>query len=265
MFVGRLDRLDTADLKKVGGKASNLGKLMACGENVPEGYVIWLDSGEIDESLLLKYYDDMNCERAAVRSSAIYEDGEKAAWAGQLETLLNVSRSGLVDAVSTCRNSIFTDRAKSYAKSHGVKAELRHVAVVVQKMIDCDVSGVAFSKNPISGNKLELMIEAGYGLGEAIVSGIITPDNYILDSETGNILNSSIFTQDEMLVSGEFGSEWIKVSEHDKSKPKVSKQMLEELCFSVRRIKDYFGFEVDVEWGFCDGELYIMQCRPITT
>jgi pyruvate, water dikinase len=129
-------------------------------------------------------FKELGTEYVAVRSSATAEDGAENAWAGQLDSFLNTTGSTLLENVKKCWASLFTPRAIFYRIEKGLKDSHVSVAVVVQKMVESESSGIAFSVHPVTEDPNQLIIEAGWGLGEAIVSGSITPDSYVVEKET---------------------------------------------------------------------------------
>lgn len=216
-------------------------------------------TNEIQNGILQKF-KELDTNYVAVRSSATSEDGNTSAWAGQLETYLNVTEKYIIDNVKKCWASIFNPRAIFYkVKKNDISDVL--VAVVIQEMIQSEVSGVAFSVNPVN-NENEIIIEAVLGLGEAIVSGTVTPDIYIVD-ET---IDKKIRTQEKMIQkSKENLNEWINVPEEIKDKQKLNDNHIAELSKTIKNIEKYYGYPVDVEWGIQNNKIYILQCRPITT
>jgi len=129
----------------------------------------------------LEGYNDLDCEFVAVRSSATSEDSAAAAWAGQLDSYLNTNKKKILENVKRCWASLFTPRAIFYRFEKGLCGTDISVAVVVQKMVESEESGIAFSVHPVTEDPNHIIIEAGFGLGEAIVSGQITPDSYVVD------------------------------------------------------------------------------------
>ena len=214
------------------------------------------------ENEIIKNYKLLNCKYVAVRSSATSEDGRNHAWAGQLETYLNVEEKNIIESVKKCWNSIYSPRAIFYRIKNNDVSNIS-VAVIVQSMIQSDVSGVAFSINPVNSNKDEIIIEAVKGLGEAIVSGTVTPDSYIINKKTAVILNKDIKNQKTKLVKKSGKNEWTDIN--DGMSQKMSDDRIIELSKIVRNIEELYGFPVDIEWAVDNNELFIVQCRPITT
>lgn len=258
---------EASDLSLVGGKAHALHKMIQAGFTVPAGFVIsagvFMAMTDLLQGQIFVYYDALDNELVAVRSSAIGEDGHDAAWAGQLDTFLNCNRSNLIESVEKCWQSAFSERAKSYASQKDVQST--KVAVIVQQMVQSEVSGVAFSVHPVTQNTAQVVIEAGLGLGEAIVSGEITPDTYIVNKHSGTTDELYVAEQGKQLIRGMDGQlNWESTGDQG-NKQKLSNQQITELCQQVMQLEKYFSYPVDVEWAFSDNRLYILQCRPITT
>ncbi len=211
---------------------------------------------------IIKYYKKLNCRYVAVRSSSKNEDGKSHAWAGQLETFLNIDETNLIECVKKCWSSIFSPRAVSYRIKNNDTSDIS-VAVVVQEMIQSEVSGVAFSINPTNNNSNEIIIESALGLGEAIVSGKVTPDTYIIDKNKDNIKNKEIKIQKSKLIKINSNNKWINIS--DGKEQKLKDEMILKLSKLIKEIEKKYGFPVDVEWAIENKEIYILQCRPVTT
>lgn len=218
------------------------------------------------EAEIKKYFKELNAEFVAVRSSATAEDGQDHSWAGQLESYLNVTEADVVEKVKHCWTSLFTPRAIFYRFEKGLHSTKISVAVVVQKMIDSEVSGIAFSVHPVTEDANQLIIEAGYGLGEAIVSGQVTPDSYVVQKEPRKIIDINVFTQSEALyrnLSG--GNKWKNILEPKASSQVLTEKQILEFAEIILSIESHYGFPCDIEWAFEKGKFYIVQSRPITT
>jgi pyruvate,water dikinase len=259
-----LPLLEAGNVLLVGGKAQSLGNLLRNGIKTQDGFVVTTAAfGNMSEELeqqILENFDKLGTEHVAVRSSATAEDSKEAAWAGQLDTFLNVSRDELIATVKKSWAAINSDRAKSYAEAKNIKAG--KVAVVVQPMQQSEAAGIAFSTHPVTQNTGQVVIEAGLGLGESVVSGEITPDTYVVDKKFGEILEKHTSIQAKKLVQGKSGkSEWQKINE---SGQKLPDKKIKELARTVIEVEKLYGFPVDTEWLMKDGVLFIMQARPIT-
>ena len=145
--------------------------------------------------LIQKYFNELGTEYVAVRSSATAEDSASAAWAGQLDSFLNTTEIDLLEKVKRCWASLFTPRAIFYRFEQNLHTQKVSVAVVIQKMVASEVSGIAFSVHPVTQDYNQLIIEAGFGLGEAIVSGQITPDSYVVEKAPRRIIDKNIVEQ----------------------------------------------------------------------
>jgi len=214
---------------------------------------------------ILAEFKQLNTRFVAVRSSATAEDGSDAAWAGQLESYLNTTETNLLENVKKCWASLFTPRAIHYRFDKGFQTSKVSVAVVVQKMIDSEVAGVAFSVHPVTQDQNQILIEAGYGLGEAVVSGSVSPDNYVIDKNF-SILDKNILNQTRKIVKGKNGGIIEKlVPRKEQETQKLSDDEIKDLAALVVKIENHYSFPCDIEWAMEDKELFILQCRPITT
>lgn len=213
----------------------------------------------------------LNTKYVAVRSSATAEDGKDHAWAGQLESYLNTTENDVLTKVKLCWSSLFTPRAIFYRFEKGLHLTKISVAVVVQKMVESEVSGIAFSVHPVTEDRNQLIIEAGFGLGEAIVSGSVTPDSYVVEKNPRNILDINVSTQDRALyrsekTSKEHGNnEWVSIPEPKASSQVLTKEQVLELSEIILNIEKHYSFPCDIEWAYEKGKFYIVQSRPITT
>ena len=148
---------------------------------------------------ILQSFNELGAEYVAVRSSATAEDGHEHAWAGQLESYLNITKEAVLDKVKLCWSSLFTPRAIFYRMEKGLQGAKISVAVVIQKMVESEISGIAFSVHPITEDRNQIVIEAGFGLGEAIVSGSTTPDSYVVSKDPLQVLKTDISMKDQGL------------------------------------------------------------------
>lgn len=154
---------------------------------------------------VVEQHENLGAEFVAVRSSATSEDSAQAAWAGQLDSYLNITKEHVVTHVQKCWASLFTPRAIFYRFEKGLHGNPISVAVVVQKMVVSEVSGIAFSVHPVTQDYDQLIIEAGFGLGEAIVQGAITPDSYVVEKSNWKILDTNITAQEKGIFRKEGG------------------------------------------------------------
>ena len=230
------------------------------------------EAGEIPknlESQVLAEYKKLGKGKyplVAVRSSATAEDLPTASFAGQQDTYLNVSEpSSLLVCIKKCWSSLFTPRAISYRVSKEFDHDKVKLAVVIQRMINSEKSGIMFTVDPNS-ELPHIIIEAGYGLGEALVGGKVTPDTYVVDKFHRNILNKRISTQTWKLVRGESGECLREEIPTDQVKSqKLTDSQIEGVADIGNRIEMHYNRPMDIEWAIEDDHIYVVQARPITT
>ncbi len=201
----------------------------------------------------------------AVRSSATAEDLPGAAFAGQQDTFLNVIGSAAVlDAVRRCWGSLWTDRAIVYRKRQEIDQYTVAIAVVVQRMVPAEVAGVMFTANPVTGAHDEFIVDANPGLGEAIVSGLVTPDHFVLDKHSGQVKERQRGRREVIIQArSSGGTEQIRgaVTLERRAFPDQTLKRLARLGVDIER---HFGCPQDIEWAWANGNLFILQARPIT-
>jgi pyruvate, water dikinase len=213
-----------------------------------------------------KFFKNLDSKYVAVRSSATAEDSASAAWAGQLESYLNTTENTLLENVKRCWASLFTPRAIFYRFEKDLHKQKISVAVVVQKMVESEKSGIAFSVHPVTQDRNQLIIEAGFGLGEAIVSGQITPDSYVVEKQPRRIIDKNIQAQSRGLYRAKSGgNEWRNIPKEKGETQVLSDDEILELSEIILKIEKHYGFPCDIEWAFENGNFYIVQSRPITT
>jgi pyruvate,water dikinase len=244
------------------------------------------------EKEFIKEFKALKSKYVAVRSSATAEDSAVASWAGELETYLNTTEEMFFENIKKCWSSLFTPRALFYAfekklitVDHQKKIRAKTckklcdcypvcVAVVVQKMIQSEVSGICFTVHPVTENRNQMVIEAGWGLGEAIVGGKITPDTYIIqkskiknqnDNSKFKILDKNISEQGMMIVRSAKGTEEIAVPKVKRGKQKLTDRQIFALAKICLKIENHYAAPQDIEWAMEKNKFYIVQSRPITT
>lgn len=201
----------------------------------------------------------------AVRSSATAEDLPEMSFAGQQETFLNVRGAGAVlEAVRRCWASLWTARAIGYRARHGIAPEDVSLAVVVQELVPADAAGILFTANPLTGARDEMLINAAWGLGEAIVGGLVTPDTVVVDRTSGAIVTEEISTKDVMTVRTPDGTREEPVPVGQRSRAVLGPSQAAELTRIGARIEALYGQPMDVEWALHDGQFFVLQARPIT-
>lgn len=202
----------------------------------------------------------------AVRSSATAEDLPTASFAGQQDTYLNVKGdSQLLKYVKKCWASLFTERAMYYRHTQGFDHFKVGLAAVVQRMVQSDKSGIAFSIDPVTNDKTKIVIEAIYGLGEYIVQGKVTPDHYEVDKRSFVITNTLTNYQNLKFERSSSGNKEVKLSKKEGSEQKLTPNEITSVALLVKDIENHYYFPQDIEWAIEDGRVFIVQSRPITT
>jgi pyruvate,water dikinase len=218
------------------------------------------------EAAYQQFTEDHDVRFSAVRSSATAEDLEGASFAGLQETYLNVTGvDEIMGAIRRCWGSLFTPRVLVYRAKKGFDHSQVRLAVLIQKMVDSVVSGILFTRDPNTGEN-HMIIEAGWGLGEAIVGGEVTPDHYVVDGATQRIVQKQISDQSIRLVrQEEGGNRREEVPEADRRRQKLPDDKIQRLASLARVIESRYRRPMDVEWCADVKSLYIVQARPVTT
>ena len=278
------------DPRRVGGKAAALSRLAARWP-VPDGFCLPVEVHRRLRSEELRPPDLRHGLRpayrrladswwrrppVAVRSSAPGEDSADASFAGQHDTVLNAVGIGAVaDAVLACCQSVDADRARAYRAARdragaGDRADGRtedpaRMAVLVQRLVDADVSAVVFSADPVTGSRDEVLINASWGLGEAVVAGTVTPDTYRLSRQPVDVVDREIADKDVMVAPARRGTREVAVPQARRTQPALDLEQCTELARLAIELEAETGRPVDLECAYHDGELYLLQCRPITS
>jgi pyruvate,water dikinase len=267
------DQIGPADAEHVGGKGLSLGLMASAGLPVPPGFCVTSAAYRRCRGRALADQPDLAGPVAdayrvlgggpvAVRSSATAEDGSAASFAGQQETFLHIDgEAAVLDAVQRCWASLDTDRAVAYRRKQGISDDGLAMAVVVQRLVPTEVAGVLFTKDPLDATGKQMLVEASWGLGEAVVSGRVTPDRFALDRVTGAVLHRQVSTKAvEVTRDGER-----PVPPERQSRPCLDDARLAELADLGRKVETFYGAPRDVEWAWADGRFWLLQARPITT
>ena len=203
----------------------------------------------------------------AVRSSANAEDLPNLSFAGQQETYLNVSGpEAIIDAIKRCWASLWTAQAMNYRHEMGIDHSTVAMCVVVQAMVPSDVSGVLFTANPVTGDRSEMIVNASFGLGEAVVSGQVSPDLYVVDRQTQRLISTTIGEKAKQIVSnGQQGTRIEDIDERRRAEGSLSESLLNQLTVNAESVEQLFnGVPQDIEWAIADNRLSLLQARPIT-
>lgn len=212
---------------------------------------------------LTQIYDD---PIVAVRSSATAEDLPNASFAGQQETYLNVrGDSHVIQKVRECWASLFTPRAIYYRHQQGFDHFRVGLAAVIQRMVQSEKSGIAFSIDPVTNDKSKIVIEAIFGLGEYIVGGKVTPDHYEVEKRSFLLIKKEIKQQKIALKKFGNGNKEFSLSKNEAGKQKISDEEIISVAMLVKEIEQHYFFPQDIEWAIEKGRTYIVQSRPITT
>src|SRR5438132_7035796 len=253
--------LDQLSLLKVEDR-DKIGELSGEIRRVIEGIAIPQDIHE-EITHLLSRLDEKNAY--AVRSSATAEDLPTASFAGQQDTYLNIiGKEAILKHISKCWASLFTDRAVIYRMQNGFDHKKVHLSVVIQKMVYPEAAGIMFTADPITSNRKLLSIDASFGLGEALVSGLVSADCYKVQEE--EIVDKMIATK-KLAIYGlkEGGTETLQIAPDQQKTQTLTEQQILQLARIGRQIEAYFGCPQDIEWCLVDDTFYIVQSRPITT
>jgi pyruvate,water dikinase len=261
----------------VGGKAFGFATLAAAGLDFPAGIILSADahrnacdlgwsegmpippaiSAAVSEALAVLPGDAF-----AVRSSAVAEDGAAASFAGQFETIVGVSREGVAAAIGECWGSAGSGRALSYLAA-GSKEQA--MAVIVQPLVAADVSGVIVTADPITGDEGTLLVNASFGLGEAVVSGLVTPDEYRIARADARVIAATIGAKEVEIVRGSDGTLEERALPAERSAAHtLDGEQLRALWQDALAAEAVLGRPADLEFAFVDGRLLWLQCRPLT-
>ena len=267
-LIKPLDQLTPTDLPRVGGKAYNCARLRQVGLPVPDGFAIMTDAMDlsipsVDLNEALDRFPDPTL--FAVRSSAADEDSAGHSFAGIHETRLNVTRDGVAEAIRTCLASVQSPRALAYRRTLGLTTDHVLTGVLVQAMIQPVVSGVAFTLNPVTGASNEMVINASWGLGEALVSGRVEPDEFRVRKTDSALLSTRIGSKRHRVVSENGVSSLVETNEQEHETRTLTNEQLQELAALLGRIEQEYGSPQDVEWCYDGAQFWIVQTRAVTT
>ena len=260
---------DAVEEARFGGKCVSLGFALRSDLPAPQGYALDVELvsaiAHKDQSAIatvLPLFSEL-APAVAVRSSAVGEDSVAASFAGLHLTVLNVmDAESMVEAIQQVHASAFTPEAIAYRAKMGVEGEPA-IAVVIQQQILSEVAGVMFTKNPITSAN-ERYIEASWGLGEAVVAGMVVPDSFRISSE-GSILEQVMGDKDvELVAIAEGETREQEVDQVRQNSLCLSEDQLDRLHSLALNCEAVYGEHIDIEWAFHDGNLYLLQCRSIT-
>lgn len=301
-MIYRLDTKKIPPINQIGGKAKALMETKTAGFPVPEGIVLsvdffmpWLTAIKESESYknMLSNTTKANCDLVkeiakkcqfndeqqemlskkikkikadvfAVRSSSPEEDLKGTSFAGMYETYLGKQIEEISESVALAFSSCFDYRVISYKKNSNIALENTSIAIIIQRQIASEVSGVGFSLNPLNNAYDEIAINASFGLGEAIVSGLVTPDMYVYDVVEKKIISKEVNSKEVGIWLNPEGS-ISKKSNSNKDDQALSDRQIIELSAMIKECENYYKTPIDTEWAYEDNKLYLLQSRPITT
>lgn len=296
-FIFPISNLTQSDIHTAGGKGANLGELTRIGLPVPPGFVVstaaydrFIETNHLQKQIttmtesiietlfldadiptdmatvLVQAWRDLGAGPVAVRSSATAEDLPEASFAGQQDTYLNVqNETALLDAVKRCWASLWTKRAIAYRQRQKISPDSVSMAVVVQQMVDADASGILFTADPVSGDRDRIVINAAWGLGEAIVGGLVTPDTVLVEKARWQVAARETAVKTTMTVRTKNGTIEQPVPKEKQSKAVLDQETAVALAKLGAKIEAHYNTPMDVEWAVADGNLFILQARPVTS
>jgi phosphohistidine swiveling domain-containing protein len=274
-LICHLDEWSGGDAGSLGGKGFNLARLIQAGLSVPPAFCLKTtayrqscrgDGASPQASAELcreieAAYQRLGAGLVAIRSSATGEDSDAASFAGLQETILGVEGpTAVIDAVERCWRSLQTQRARTYRRERDIDESQLAMAVVVQKLVPAEMSGVMFTRDPLDSEGISLLVEAAWGLGEAIVSGRVNPDRFRLERQSGTIIERQI--AEKTVRQTVAGLE--PVATEARCAACLDARQLAALHDLAKQVEEFFGGPRDVEWAWADGRLWLLQARPIT-
>jgi len=296
-YVLRFDEVSEDDSHLVGGKGLRLAQLAQAGLPVLSGFCVTtvayraflsfngpekmfsagtaaavrahMATTELPPDVaraILEAYEALK-DPVAVRSSATSEDSQDASFAGQYDTFLNVTGDrAVLEKVRACWAGLWSERALAYMVEQGLDPFQADMGVVVQRQGRAQAAGVLFTLNPLTGREEEMVVEAAWGLGEAVVSGRVTPDRYVVNAHDRRVISRDIANQSVILIAGDAGGvqeEPLPPEQHDR--PVLDDEQLLELTELGYRVQALYGYPQDIEWALVDGDFVLLQTRPLTS
>lgn len=269
LYLIGLDQIQENDSNFVGSKAYNLSKLARAGVLIPRGFVIttrtfreWLEGKDILAEVsdqIFQAFQALNLEKVAVRSSSTVEDLSKASSAGIYKTSLNITKERLIGAIKAGFKSVYDPGAQTYRLARSIEEKAK-MAIIVQEMINAEISGVLFTHNPLNNNSNEFVVNATFGLGDPLVSGKIPGDTYIIGRESGEIIESIITQKDTILtLNGE-----VSLVGPINSTRTLSDSQINQLVQVGKEIEKLFGSPQDIEFAIAQNKIWFLQSRPVS-
>lgn len=264
MNVHLLSKESSINVNLLGGKGANLVRLLQLGVRIPDCIAITTEGLDIlGEGRLSQLWKEQDFTFAAVRSSATVEDSQTQSFAGMFSTFLYVTEKDLINKIKQCTESLRLPRITQYRQQNGMASPPIKMAVLVQKMVNSESSGVCFTRNPVTGNSDEIVIEAIFGQGELLVSGQVTPDSYTISKKSERIITKRV--QAQKLILTQEKHSFLPLELKKQNQQKLSDFHILLLTTQAKKIEQAYGAAVDIEWAVEKGKLYFLQVRPITT
>lgn len=273
-------------VQTVGTKAASLATLLTHGITVPPGFVVttaahqrFLEANtiaadgsgfddaswpsELTDEIAMRLGQYPPSTRWAVRSSGTLEDLAEASFAGQYDTFLDVPGDAVLSRIRDCWESLMSPHSVSYARERGLSLQDTLMGVIVETLVPADVAGVSFSQHPVTGAG-SVVINAAYGLGESVVSGIVTPDSFEVNKNTKAIVSHLGFKESQIRLAENGGTELVETPLDQQDVYCLDPDQVLEIAAITERLETLVGYPVDVEWAFHGDTLYCLQMRPIT-
>jgi cytochrome P450 len=270
-WVVPLESCSHHDVELVGGKAASLGASIRAGFPVPPGFAVTTRasemSTEVAEAIAAAYARLGDSVPVAVRSSAIAEDSADASFAGQQDTYLwVVGEDEVLDHVRRCWASIWSDRSIAYRHDLGIDDSRMRMGVVVQRMVDARVAGVAMTLEPRNGDRSKIAIESSFGLGESVVGGTVTPDSFLVDKVMLETVKSETSVKSIELVPDPSGHGVVEraIEPGRQARPSLSPEEVKAVAALAKKAEKEYGCPQDVEWAIDDTGVVLLQSRPET-
>ena len=255
-ILAALETVDVAQPDTLDAASRTIGELFSNAQTPPN----------VASAIALAYASLAGTNPAvAVRSSATAEDLPDLSFAGQQDTFLNVEGYGaLLEAVKRCWASLWTARAIGYRARHGIEPDGISLAAVVQLLVPAEAAGILFTANPVTGRRDQAVISAAWGLGEAVVGGLVTPDSLTVDKASGAVVERVVADKRVMTARVNGGTKEQAVPDALRQAPALDQETAAELVSLAVQIEELYGMPMDIEWALADGALAIVQARPIT-
>ena len=263
-FEPWLETLKTASAWDALTKGGEIGQTAKALQGLCEALEFTMDQKNELQSALATFREQNRGHLYAVRSSSPEEDLEGASFAGGYETTLGVTVNGIEAAIRHSFTSSFDERVFVYKKEHGFRLDEPRIAVIIQQQVDADAAGVAFSLNPLNNCYDEAVINANHGLGESVVAGEVEPDLFVVDRLQDEILETRIGSKQAVITLNQAGGT-VKSTRNNHNETAITPVQALELTHLLGKVEAYYQKPVDIEWAIADGQIFLLQARPIST